>query len=101
MTTRATSPYLNLTPRSLAEVQATRSEGDKAVTKLTIERRPNANGTNLVDKDQPVVCVRWPGGTMLMGRWSTLCLPEGTITADRATDDQIRRAICGDESVFD
>ncbi len=68
---------------------------------LTITRRTNAHGTNLADKEQPVIEVTWPGGSMLMGRWSMLCLPEGAITADKATDEQIRRALATDENVFD
>lgn len=67
----------------------------------TIERRDNAHGTNLADKNQIVIVVRGPGFQTLMGRWTTLCLPEGSITADKATDEQIRRALNLDESVFD
>jgi hypothetical protein len=68
---------------------------------ITIERRNNAHGTNLTDKSQPIIHVRWPGGSTLMGRWTTLCLPEGPITADKATNEQIKRALETDESVFD
>ncbi len=67
---------------------------------IKIERRDNANGTNLADKNQPVIRVSWPGGSTLMGRWTTLCLAEGSVTADKATNEQIRRALYTDESVF-
>lgn len=67
---------------------------------IQIDRRDNAHGTNLVDKDQTIIHVSWPGGSTLMGRWSMLCLPEGNIRANLATDQQIRRAIEGDESIF-
>jgi hypothetical protein len=68
---------------------------------MKIIRRPNANGTNLADKTQPVIEVCLQSGPVLMGRWTTLCLKEGAICALDATDEQIRRAIEGDESVFD
>ncbi len=67
---------------------------------LTIERFDNAEDTNLMDKSQPVIRVSWPGGSILMGRWTTLCLESGTVPADKATDEQIRHAIETDESVF-
>jgi hypothetical protein len=68
---------------------------------MKIIRRPNANGTNLVDKTQPVIVVYLQSGPpILMSRGTTLCLEEGAIYALDATDEQIRRAIEGDESVF-
>lgn len=37
----------------------------------------------------------------VVGNATTLCLPEGSISAKDATDDQIVRAVVGDESVFE
>ncbi len=71
----------------------------KAQTK--IERRPNASGTNLVDQSQPVVLVKFPNGKQtLMGRWTTLCLPNRCINAVDASDEDIKQAIWGDEPVM-
>ncbi|KKL90033.1 hypothetical protein LCGC14_1908680 [marine sediment metagenome] len=68
---------------------------------LTITRWPDASGTNLADKQQPVIQVEGQGFDVLLGRWSTLCLPEETIQADQATDAQIAEALLSDESIFD
>ena len=68
---------------------------------LTITRYPDAQGTNLVDKEQLVVRVVGRGFDELLGRWSTLCLPDGIVQADKATDEQIAEALLSDESIFD
>jgi len=74
---------------------------DRWKSKVRIERRPDARGTNLVDKEQPVVVVTFPNGRQtLMGRWTGLCLPEGCFNAVDATDEQIMKAIWGDEPVM-
>ena len=66
-----------------------------------IVRRGNAHGTNLVDKDQTVIRVYGPGGFFtMMGRWTTLCYPGGSVNALEATDAQIVAAILGDESIY-
>ncbi len=67
---------------------------------IRIERRDNAHGTNLADKDQTVIKVSWPGGSELIGRWTLLCLPGGHIRADKATDAQIKEALMSDESTY-
>jgi hypothetical protein len=65
---------------------------------MVITRSPNAEGTNLVDKSQPVIRVRFDNGkTLLLGRWPSM----NGKPATECTDEEIRRAIEGDESVFD
>lgn len=74
---------------------------------LTIERRPNAHGSNLVDQSQPTIMVSGRGIYEFMGRWSTLCgVPDGsggttTVNAIEASDEQIAYALLHDESIFD
>ncbi|KKL89014.1 hypothetical protein LCGC14_1918880 [marine sediment metagenome] len=67
---------------------------------LTITRWPNAKGTNLADKSQPIIRVEGQGFNELLGKWSTLCLPSGAIQASQATDAQIAKALLSDESIF-
>jgi hypothetical protein len=64
---------------------------------VVITRHPNAEGTNLADKSQPVIRVRLDSGrTVLLGRWSSM----NGKPATECTDEEIERAIKGDEPVF-
>ncbi len=68
-----------------------KSDGD-----IIIERRPNAHGTTLDDKNTSVVIITFPSGKKgILGSWTTLDLPEGRVHADEATDDQLRAAFRG------
>jgi hypothetical protein len=61
-----------------------------------IDRRPNAHGTNLEDKSQPIIYVFFPGGGyVLLGQWS---LMNGK-PATECTDDEILAALREDESI--
>jgi hypothetical protein len=71
-----------------------------------ITRRPNAHGSNLVDKEQPTIIVSGPGTFEFMGRWTLLCgVPDGSggktsVKATEATDEQIIFALTHDESIY-
>ena len=40
------------------------------------------------------------GKSIYMGFWTTLCLPGGAVTADKATDKQIMEALKTDEHIY-
>ncbi len=68
---------------------------------ITIVRRDHARGTNLADKDQPVVLVKVSSyRAILLTSASILCTKDGPVPATEATDEQIIHAIQNDESVY-
>ena len=68
---------------------------------LTITRYPDARGTNLADKSQPVIQVQGSGGfTTLLCPGDLLCLAHKTVKAGQATDAEIAEAILNDESIY-
>jgi hypothetical protein len=87
-------------------MSAQRRTTHKRVGVYTVTRRPNAEGTNLADKTQPVIIVSGPGVYQMMTRASLLCgVPDGrggtvSIDAVSATPEQVVWALTHDESVF-
>lgn len=66
---------------------------------LTIRRARRHMST--IPPEQDVVEILEDGYVIeVMGRWSTLCLPGGSVNALDATDEQILAAYTHDESVF-
>jgi hypothetical protein len=57
---------------------------------------------NTIPPEQDIVEIVDQKGkrAVLMGRWTTLCLDEGSVNALDATDEQILRAWNTDEPVF-
>jgi len=72
------------------------------MAKIKIERHKTAHGTNLVNKNQPIVIITFPNGQQtIMGSWTRLCMPDGRcLRADKATNRDILKAIGSDESVM-
>lgn len=64
-----------------------------------IERRPNARGSTIADQNAPTIMLTGQGMMEMLTGATTLCLPEGAICALDATNEQIVRAVAGDESI--
>jgi len=86
------------TPVSNPPVRASRFEVSRRISG-TAKMSDGSTRPNLFiqirDKETKQVRTRWIGMVA-----NIMCLPEGAVQGDMATDDQIIRAVLGDEHIF-